>query len=357
MMTDTFLAPGGTHPTPTNKASSSLTAAKGGPATISRDEREAKSSSHMTVFDTFSYGFDLPAGVQLNRINKKLHFWEKTQGHIEERAAQRELWAKNILKKEHQKEAKIQQAFGRTARTRREHWEKRNEARYTKKAAIETEQRHQAQEVWTGVKKYYREVEQFDLDKKAREKAIADRLAAYYNAASGAKADEDRKRIEAAAKAIEDGQTLNRELLEKLDERGQKVVGMKLKKGLEVKELNDVADQVKYKVYENIEQKSYNALHKNVKKGETAEKAAKANAKELRQHVQKKRDENLSKYYQAINHKKEEQSELKEKRGDLEEKEKQREDQVARQKRVTNQQKMQVAEKHRMNEQDVNENQ
>ena len=35
-------------------------------------------------------------------------------------------------------------------------------------------------------------------------------------------------------------------------------------------------------VYENDEQKSYNALHKNVKKGEIAEKTAKANAKEAR---------------------------------------------------------------------------
>lgn len=243
MMTDTFLAPGAMHSSPTNKASSSLTAAKGGPATISKEERDANSGSHMTVFDTFSYGFDLPAGVQLNRINKKLHFWEKTQGHLEERAAQRELWAKNILKKEHQKEAKMEKAFGRTARTRREHWDKRNEARYAKKCAIETEQKHQAQEVWSGVRRYYKEVEQFDLDKKEREKAIADRLAAYYNAASGAKADEDRKRIEAALKALEDGQTMNQDLLQKLDEREQKVAGMKQRKGLEVKERhNDAAD-------------------------------------------------------------------------------------------------------------------
>lgn len=271
MMTDTFLGPGSQLASPANKASS-LTAAKGGAAPTTKDEREAKSSSHMTVFDTFSYGFDLPAGVQLNRINKKMHFWEKTRSHIEERAAQRELWAKNILKKEHQKETKMQQAFGRTARTRREQWDKRNEARYTKIAAYETNLKHNAQEVWVGVKQYYKDVEKFDLDKKEKEKATADKLAAYYNAASGAKAEEERKRAEAVLKSIEDGQVLNRELLDKMDQRHQTVVNQISKKGQDVKKLNDVADQVKFKVYEQDEQKQYESLKKNVDKGDVARK-------------------------------------------------------------------------------------
>ena len=50
-----------------------------------KEDRAARTQSDMSIFDTFSYGFDLPAGVQLNRINKKLFYWETTQNHIEER--------------------------------------------------------------------------------------------------------------------------------------------------------------------------------------------------------------------------------------------------------------------------------
>ena len=46
-----------------------------------------------------------------------------------------------------------------------------------------------------------------------------DRLVAYYNAASGAKAEEIRKREEEAFRSIEEGQTLNSAVLEKLDQR------------------------------------------------------------------------------------------------------------------------------------------
>jgi hypothetical protein len=79
-----------------------------------------KNNTVMSVFDTFSHGFDLPAGVQLNRINQKMHYWETTQSHVEERKAQRELWAKNILKKETQKDVKMQKRFGETERTRKD---------------------------------------------------------------------------------------------------------------------------------------------------------------------------------------------------------------------------------------------
>jgi len=43
------------------------------------------------------------------------------------------------------------------------------------------------------------------LDKKEKEKVLTDRLVAYYNAASGAKAEEMRKRAELMIKSIEDG--------------------------------------------------------------------------------------------------------------------------------------------------------
>lgn len=75
------------------------------------NQQTARTQSEMSIFDTFSYGFDLPAGVQLNRLNKKLYFWETTQNHIEERKLQRETWAKNILKQQSQKDSKMLKAF------------------------------------------------------------------------------------------------------------------------------------------------------------------------------------------------------------------------------------------------------
>lgn len=61
------------------------------------------------------------------------------------------------------------------------------------------------QDVWREVKKYYKDIEKFALDKKDKEAAIMERLVAYYNAASGAKAEEMRKRAEAMIKSIEEG--------------------------------------------------------------------------------------------------------------------------------------------------------
>ena len=148
----------------------------------------------MTIFDTFSYGFDLPAGVQLNRLNKKLFFWETTQNHIEERKLMRETLTKNILKKESQKEGKMLKAFAEREKLVKTEREKKNDRRRERIDKYNSKIAEVEGDTWRNVKQYYREVEQFDLDKKEREKLIMDRLAAYYNAASGQKAEEIRKR-------------------------------------------------------------------------------------------------------------------------------------------------------------------
>lgn len=116
MMTGTFVTQGAglgeqpsSLPAAQNKRSA-LSATKGANVVEKRDDR-VRTGSDMSVFDTFSYGFDLPAGVQLNRINRKLHYWETTRDHIEERKAQREMWAKELLKKEQRKENKMRDAF------------------------------------------------------------------------------------------------------------------------------------------------------------------------------------------------------------------------------------------------------
>ena len=109
---------------------------------------------------------------------------------------------------------------------------------------------------------------------------------------------------------------------------------MKEKKGHDVKLLNDVADEVKYRVYENDEQKSYNVLQKNVAKDQGTVKTVRAYDIAFRKEVKKLEDKNYMKNLQAINHKKEEQSNLREARQDLDEKWKSRDAQVSKRRTI-----------------------
>ena len=158
MMNNTFLT-GGDYQQVSPAKPSSMSVGKGATAAPPKDERAARNSSDMTVFDTFSHGFDLPAGVQLSRINQKMSFWEKTQNHILERQASRELWAKNILKKQDKKGDKIVKAFAETARTRRDTWGRHNEARATRIANYNLGLKEEDKEIWLKVKQYYRDIE------------------------------------------------------------------------------------------------------------------------------------------------------------------------------------------------------
>ena len=88
-------------------------------------------------------------------------------------------------------------------------WGKHNSARLGRIEKYNNDQQIEDKEVWLAVKQYYKELEQFAMDKKEKEKAIMDRLVAYYNAASGAKAEELRKRAEEIVRSIEEGQVLN----------------------------------------------------------------------------------------------------------------------------------------------------
>lgn len=91
---------------------------------------------------------------------------------------------------------------------------------------------------------------------------IMDRLTEYYNAASGEKAEEIRKRTEAMLLSIQQGQQLNYDLLEKLDQRSLRISSMKEDKMEEIKKINDQSELVKYKVYEQEQQRQYNVLQK-----------------------------------------------------------------------------------------------
>tara|TARA_B110000285_G_C14760317_1_gene439250 strand:+ start:309 stop:587 length:279 start_codon:yes stop_codon:yes gene_type:complete len=63
--------------------------------------------SQLGHFDTYSYGFDIPASNQLGRISYKMNRWDKTQQLVEE---QRELyanWQKSKVTAEKKKEENI----------------------------------------------------------------------------------------------------------------------------------------------------------------------------------------------------------------------------------------------------------
>lgn len=47
-----------------------------------------------------SYGFDLPATMQLSRVGRKIDTWERTQELVEKAKLDREEWHKKIMKKE-----------------------------------------------------------------------------------------------------------------------------------------------------------------------------------------------------------------------------------------------------------------
>lgn len=106
----------------------------------------------MSIFDTFSHGFDLPAGVQLNRINKKLFFWETTQNNIEEEKQKREDWAKKLQKDEKNKDGKMDTYFKKTAKERLDAINKKREERETRIKKYLDDVDLDKKEVWQQVK-------------------------------------------------------------------------------------------------------------------------------------------------------------------------------------------------------------
>lgn len=122
-----------------------------------------------------------------------------------------------------------------------------------------------------------------------------DRLAAYYDAASGKKAEEEKKRADAVIKGIDEGQVLNQDILHKLDERKQTVLNMKEQKGLEVKKGNDKSELVKYRVYEEDEKIQFEKFHKNYKRDKVADDCIKKNVKDRNKYKSEKLAENAEK--------------------------------------------------------------
>jgi|TARA_B110000285_G_scaffold232294_1_gene303018 hypothetical protein len=70
----------------------------------------------LTTFDTYTHGFDLPASIQLSRVNRKLERWERAREIIDQNHAERELFAKNVMKHEEKLEKRIEKTKAQEAK-------------------------------------------------------------------------------------------------------------------------------------------------------------------------------------------------------------------------------------------------
>jgi hypothetical protein len=147
-----------------------------------------------SAMDTEAYGFEQPAGNQLNRINKKLERWEVQARNNSEKKVMRDIWAKEILKKEEKKGNKIQKYYETEKKIKNQEWKDYYEKRDAKLNLYEIEQRNQRKETMVKVKEYYQEVKQFHLDKKKKEMEIYAKMMEVYDSYKGEKAKEQEKR-------------------------------------------------------------------------------------------------------------------------------------------------------------------
>ena len=174
-----------------------------------------------SAMDTEAFGFEQPAGNQLNRINKKLERWEVQARNNSEKKVMRDIWAKEILKKEEKKSNKIQKYYETEKKIKDQEWKDYYEKRDAKLNLYEIEQRNQRKETMAKVKEYYQEVKQFHLDKKRKELEIYAKMMEVYDSYKGEKAKEQERRAQEYLEMIEEGQVkaaeVEKKLLEKIE--------------------------------------------------------------------------------------------------------------------------------------------
>ena len=87
----------------------------------------AGSSMKLTTFDTHSHGFDLPASIQLSRVNRKLERWERAQEVLDKNRFDREIYQKSVVKKEEKLDTRIKKTKAQEAKVRKEILEQKAE--------------------------------------------------------------------------------------------------------------------------------------------------------------------------------------------------------------------------------------
>jgi len=70
--------------------------------------RGNKYQDNSTMFDSGAHGFDLPASVQLQRVNYKITRWDRTQELIQHRQLEAEAKAKEFAKRDEKLQKKAE---------------------------------------------------------------------------------------------------------------------------------------------------------------------------------------------------------------------------------------------------------
>ena len=81
----------------------------------------------MMMLDTYSHGFDMPASVQLQRVNRKLNNWDRTQELIEKNKVIEEQRAKSIIVKDDKIQAKIDKNRTMMSKIKDQSWKDKKE--------------------------------------------------------------------------------------------------------------------------------------------------------------------------------------------------------------------------------------
>ena len=132
---------------------------------------------------------------------------------------QRDLWAKEILKKEDKKLQKIQKYYETEKKVKDQDWKDYHEKREAKIQGHEAELRNQRKETMQKVKEYYEEVKKFHQDKKKKEMEIYAKMMEVYDSYKGEKAKKQEERAQEYLERIEEGQRKAVEIEKKLLER------------------------------------------------------------------------------------------------------------------------------------------
>jgi hypothetical protein len=114
--------------------------------------------------------------------------WEVHAKLSEEKKQQRELWAKEILKKEEKKTQKIEKTNELKMKRAKDEWAEFHEKRDERKNKYNMEIRNRQKETWQSVKEYYNDVKEFHAEKLRKEKLIYAKMMETYDSYKGSKA-------------------------------------------------------------------------------------------------------------------------------------------------------------------------
>lgn len=319
--------------------------------------KKSESVKGQKSFDAQSLGFEQPAQTQLSRISKKLDRWENQAKLASEQKMQRDIWAKEILKKEEKKEQKMEKMFEQKQKLKRQEWKDHNEKREERIFKYNNDIKVEQKEIWQGVKAYYKEVKAFHKAKQEEEKKIYAKMMETYDAYKGTKAQEQLLKAQAYLQQIEEGQKLAQEAEKKILERIEIAKEHKRELSQVKHEYNTQVQPLKaIKANELFETQKYNVLQKNYECDLKTQKQM-AKLQKLSKDQKKKMVEQFEEKLMKVKTQKQNvKLEIKEMSEALQEKYERVDNQVQSRKKGIINEKQIIAEKNRLHEADAKQN-